>query len=256
MAVFTVVARGPAQQLTIHDGARVRVAAPVLPAPLYGNAYVSRQPPGTVMVMTTADDARLSLPLAGVNRIDVSRGRPRLAMGAAGAGIGLILGSVLGVRAGPNDPEGFGALTGLMAGAGTGILVGAVAGAAYAPERWRTVWQAAAVDTSFVLLLEPGARTRRFADGTIAVRGERDRRAGMLRGAAAIGGVAVVFGGIDMARGDLAGDEYASAIFGNALVGAGDRLFHRAARLAEAAGALNISAARPDRANTMATSQN
>jgi hypothetical protein len=72
------------------------------------------------------------------------------------------------------------------------------------------------------LRIDRDARAHAYAFPNIArleVRGGRDRRRGILRGALILGGIGVVFGGIDAAQGNLAGDEYAATIVTNALIG-------------------------------------
>lgn len=53
----------------------------------------------------------------------------------------------------------------------------------------------------------------------LEVRGARDHWRGARWGAGIVGGIALVFGGIDTARGELGGGEYAGTIVGNALIG-------------------------------------
>lgn len=55
---------------------------------------------------------------------------------------------------------------------------------------------------------------------SLEVRGGRDRRRGALIGAGVAAGIAVVFGGIDAARGELGVGEVGGIAVGNALVGA------------------------------------
>lgn len=59
-----------------------------------------------------------------------------------------------------------------------------------------------------------------FADiQRLEVRGGRDRRRGFMRGALILGGVGVVFGGIDLARGGISGGSYVETVVTNALIG-------------------------------------
>ncbi|MBA3890244.1 MAG: hypothetical protein H0X64_06915 [Gemmatimonadaceae bacterium] len=53
----------------------------------------------------------------------------------------------------------------------------------------------------------------------VEVRGPRDRKRGAVIGAGLLGGIAVVFGGIDVSKGSLATDEYIGAIAANAVIG-------------------------------------
>ena len=207
-------------QLTVSENARVRLQAARFPEPLFARV-VQRDSAGMFTVATPNDDARITLSLDAVDRMDVSLGRPRFTRALAGAGIGLLAGGLIGGKLGSDaDPEGWGGLIGMVGGASTGFTVGAIAGFAFAPERWRNIVIHTASDSSVQVAIREAAAIRRFPDGTVAVRGERNRRAGMTRGAAALGGLALVFGGIDVARDRLNGGEYISAIASNAAVGA------------------------------------
>lgn len=207
----------------IAEGARIKVTSPHLPETLFGAALLDARRPDVVFVSTPGEDARVTASLAAVERVEVSRGRQRVLWGLAGAGGGFLLGGVLGGAAGStaDDPEGWATLGGVVLGATTGLFIGAIAGTALAPERWRTVHlQSAPAPGAFTVELRDGARTKRFDDGIIAVRGERDRKKGMLRGAIAVGGLALVFGGIDTAQGELTGGEFVSGVASNAAFGA------------------------------------
>lgn len=208
----------PAQPtMPFTEGARVRVIAPMLPAPLYGRALRDRVNPDRFVVVTAGGDARVSMPLASASRIDVSQGRARAKTAQFGALVGF-LAAVL--DAGDGDVTQFSDdLEVMFAGVG-GALLGAGAGAAFAPERWRTVHTAVVANPSYDLVLADGAHTKHLGDGTLAVRGERNRRVGTTYGLLALGGIAAVFGGRDYARGDMGGSEYASAVISNAVIGA------------------------------------
>lgn len=54
----------------------------------------------------------------------------------------------------------------------------------------------------------------------LEVRGPRDRTRGAIIGGSILGGIAVVFGGIDVAKGSLGAGEYAGAVVGNTVIGA------------------------------------
>ena len=53
----------------------------------------------------------------------------------------------------------------------------------------------------------------------LEVRGGRDRRRGMTWGAGILGGVGLVFGGIDAANGTISGGDYVATVVTNALIG-------------------------------------
>lgn len=215
-----VAVAAPSQRIDhVAEGARVRITSPFLPAPLFGRV-TSRDPTtGALVVSTPGGHARVSVPLDAGQRVDVSRGRPRFASAAIGAGAGFLIGSAVGIDQAGDDPEGFAALAGLIAGGGTGLIFGAVLGYAYAPERWHRGSAGAGGGDSLHVTLSSGARVRRFADGTIAVKGERDRRRGIIRGAAILGGIGLVFGGIDASKGRISHGEYVGTIAGNTIIG-------------------------------------
>jgi hypothetical protein len=204
--------------LALPDGASVRVTAPVLPTRLYGQAILDRLNPDVLTISTPGDDARVVLPLASTSRIEVNRGRARAKGALIGATVGLLAGGAFGAKAGEGDP--IASLAGTAVFSGVGSVVGGVLGFAYAPERWRTVYSNTATDVAYGVTLSSGARIARLENGAIAVRGARNRRAGMMRGAMVLAGVGVVFGGIDKSRGNLSSGNYATAVIGNAVVGA------------------------------------
>lgn len=53
----------------------------------------------------------------------------------------------------------------------------------------------------------------------VEVRGAPDRRRGAVIGAGLLGGIAVVFGGLDYSRDSISGGELTGAIVGNAIIG-------------------------------------
>jgi hypothetical protein len=74
-----------------------------------------------------------------------------------------------------------------------------------------------------LVLVSDGAVSPRYPLATLSrleIRGGEDKRRGMLLGAGALGGIAVVFGGIDAAKGNISGGDLAGTIIGNALIGA------------------------------------
>lgn len=54
----------------------------------------------------------------------------------------------------------------------------------------------------------------------LEVRGPRDRKRGAIIGGGILGGIAVVFGGIDVSKGSLGAGEYVGTIVGNSVIGA------------------------------------
>lgn len=54
----------------------------------------------------------------------------------------------------------------------------------------------------------------------LEVRGPRDRKRGSIIGGSILGGIAVVFGGVDVSNGSLGAGEYVGTILGNTLIGA------------------------------------
>lgn len=199
--------------------ARVRLTAPGLPGRLYGRTETADS--GRVVVVTPEGAARIALPLSAIDKLDVSQGRPRLIGGVVGGAGGLLLGGLVGAQtgSGDSDPEGWGAFVGMLAGATAGLTAGAILGTAFVPERWRTVHEGAAVPGTCSVTLAADARTRSAGTDVVAVKGERDRRAGVRRGAIVLGGVAVVFGGIDAAGGNIGVGEWLGTIAGNAILG-------------------------------------
>lgn len=205
-------------RVPIEDGARVRITGPRLPAPLFGS--VSLRPSDTLVVTTRDEAARIIMTRAAATSIDVSRGRDRLRAAAAGAGIGLLAGGVLGAYLLPaNETDGFATLVGVVAGAATGLTTGALTGAAFATERWRTVHSAVPTNDVVSVTVRDGARVQRYADGTIAVIGEKDRKRGVVRGALVFAGFTMIVGGIDLAGDKISGSDYIGAVAGNAVVG-------------------------------------
>lgn len=54
----------------------------------------------------------------------------------------------------------------------------------------------------------------------LEVRGPRDRKRGSIIGGSILGGIAVVFGGVDVSKGSLGAGEYLGTIVGNTVIGA------------------------------------
>ena len=133
----------PAQETsTLTPGARVRVSAPDLhePGALIGTVVALR---GDTLFVRNADEggAGLPLPLARVERLEVSRGRRSRGTGAA---LGFLLGAAVGAAYGVAGHPGL-AHTDISEGgeiaiyAGVAGLLGAAIGTARGGERWERV---------------------------------------------------------------------------------------------------------------------
>lgn len=67
---------------------------------------------------------------------------------------------------------------------------------------------------------DAGTTTYRFDNiRRLEVRGGEDKRRGFVIGASILGGIGLVFGGIDYSKGELTRDDYFGAIVSNALIG-------------------------------------
>lgn len=143
---YSLVDCGPAGCL--QAGSRVRVTA-ALP-PLRGHvASVARLTQDTLYLADSG--ASLAVPLAGVKRLELSRGRTGarsvLGRAAAGALLGAVAGGVLGLcgsgGCGGRDEgygDGMGILVGVPVGAAAGALLGGLSGVGRADrEIWRRV---------------------------------------------------------------------------------------------------------------------
>jgi hypothetical protein len=124
--------------LGVSAGSRVRVVAPVVtPAPMVGRVAALT---ADSLLLTRAPGARLQIDSRYVQTLQVSAGRNRFAWALKGAGVGMLVGAVVGARAlGKGDQTGLVALAGFFVGAIVGTPVGAGVGAAVAPERWLPV---------------------------------------------------------------------------------------------------------------------
>ena len=96
LLVLAPVVAAHAQRVgPVAVGDRVRITSPALPAPLYGQV-TGGVGADTITVATAGDAARVTLPIAAIQRIDVSRGRHAARGAAAGVGIGAGIGLVAG----------------------------------------------------------------------------------------------------------------------------------------------------------------
>jgi len=216
--LMAIATASHAQRVTpVAEGSRIRVTAPQLPAPLFGRVLIRDRNTDVLVVTTPGADARVTLPLTAVQRIDVSSGRRRVAGAAVGAAVGILIGGAFGAAQAGDD--GIARTAGFLAGGFAGIVFGGPIGFVYAPERWHRGIVADALDDPIRVDLRAGARVKRFADDTVAVKGERDRKRGIIRGAIIVGGIGLIFGGIDARKGELSGQEYVGTVVGNTLLG-------------------------------------
>jgi hypothetical protein len=127
-----------AQQVaaTLPAGTTIRVTAPrALPERTTGAFQTARS---DTLWMQAGRSRQLVIPVATVERLEVSGGRSRLKWALIGAGTGALAGFVLGGMAGggEDDITGTGAAAGAIAGTAQGIVLGAIGGALLAPRRW------------------------------------------------------------------------------------------------------------------------
>jgi hypothetical protein len=127
-----------AQQVTatLPAGTTIRVTAPqALPERTTGAFQAARS---DTLWMQAGRSRELVIPVAAVERLEVSRGRARLKWALIGAGSGAVAGFILGGMAGggEDDITGTGAAAGAIAGTAQGIVLGAIGGALLAPRRW------------------------------------------------------------------------------------------------------------------------
>lgn len=145
IAITLAVSRAAlAQANVLTPGARVRVSAPS--HDLKKRVGVLRG--ATVDSLTVAFDGvsePLSMSLSAVSRLDVSTGRSRATGFGRGAGIGFLVGAVVGTLAavavqedGCDDCK-LAFLAFGVGGAGLGLIIGGVAGLAHPRDRWETV---------------------------------------------------------------------------------------------------------------------
>lgn len=125
----------------IEAGTRVRLWTDTTAAALKARMQTMDQQRLTIGVMQGNTERVLAL--RDLGRIDVSRGRNRLAWTAAGMLVGAAAG-VIASRVDNDEGDVAGGLVETAEGLGNtlaGALVGGVVGFILAPERWRTVWR-------------------------------------------------------------------------------------------------------------------
>ena len=126
-------------------GSRVRVTAPL---------YDMRGATGVVMRLTTDSitierdgwPRDVTLPVDRLSRLEVSTGKLRSHGFFRGAGLGLIIGALVGATFGgvqylssSDELRGLHIVAGGIVGAGAGLIVGGIVGVARPPDRWENV---------------------------------------------------------------------------------------------------------------------
>ncbi|HEU5174023.1 MAG TPA: hypothetical protein VFT96_04640 [Gemmatimonadaceae bacterium] len=120
---------------TLPAGTTIRVTAPQALTERTTGAFQAAR--SDSLWMHAGRSRQLVIPVAAVERLEVSKGRARLKWALIGAGSGALAGFVLGGMAGGKDDiTGTGAATGAIAGTAQGIVLGAIGGALLAPRRW------------------------------------------------------------------------------------------------------------------------
>ncbi|MBW3552818.1 MAG: hypothetical protein KY466_04875 [Gemmatimonadetes bacterium] len=260
LALIAGACPASAQIPEMPSGTRVRVtASSLVPRPIAGPLLARTD---DALTLGLPDQAvRLTIPMAAIEGLQESGGRPRLRYALNGAGVGaLAAGSLLALAGYAADPGGWGgplAIVGFVTGAAVGAPLGAGVGALVAPEQWAEAHTAALpapapggrlgleVDPGTPLRVTPaggrrfvapvrvradtlwaelaeGPRSYRLDEiGSLETRVGRNRRKGAAIGGAAIGGVALVFGGLDLVRDEIGAGELLAAVIGNAVIGAG-----------------------------------
>lgn len=146
--ILIVAALAPAALAaqTLQPGARVRVLAPSAADTLLTGTVVALDS-ASLLVAPAVDAEAVPIPLAGVERMEVSRGRAPSTL--AGAVVGTALGALVGyglatLATDPEDCEFVcGAVEAVSAATGgtLGLVMGALVGAGtpHGPERWHPV---------------------------------------------------------------------------------------------------------------------
>jgi hypothetical protein len=123
--------------LGVSAGSRVRLTAPsVSERPLVGRVDALT---ADSLALARGAGARLQIDTRHVEGLAVSAGRNRWGWAIRGAGLGFLVGGIVGAQAASGDQADFAGLVGLIAGVIVGTPLGAGIGAAAAPERWTPV---------------------------------------------------------------------------------------------------------------------
>ncbi len=135
----------PPSALPLIPGARVRVTAKTLVAPLVAN-FMQMRADTAVFIEEGSGRGIWSIATSDIVRIEVSDGekktnRPYVTRGAIYGGIGgAVVGFTFAAVASPSDSSRkYGRLTNLGIGAVAGAVVGGLIGSRFALERWRPV---------------------------------------------------------------------------------------------------------------------
>jgi hypothetical protein len=142
IAALLVCCAGPlsAQVDTLPAGARLRISFPTASAEARLVGRLERVTADSLTVRV-ADGGSRALPVNGIERVELSRGRSRALWTGAGVAAGAVAG-ILVTRAGNDEPEDIGGIGGVADGINNtliGALAGGVLGFLLAPERWRQV---------------------------------------------------------------------------------------------------------------------
>ena len=127
-------------RIPVPVGVRVRVSAP--PRIGWTTGTVAGSDSARIILRAAGGARPDTIPLGGVQALDVSRGRSRLRPGLVGALLGGIVGGTLGHLAVESYPAGYqssGDLLAPVAGFIGGALIGGTIGALTARERWERV---------------------------------------------------------------------------------------------------------------------
>jgi hypothetical protein len=146
LLAYLVVAAAPllAQptRVRLPAGVRVRVSAPPRPGWVVGTVALADSE--RIVLRSASDMPPDTVPLAAVQALEVSTGRPRLGRTFGGILLGAVIGGAVGaafdvaVDLGAEVDAPPGAVGGILGAVG-GALIGGAVGAATAPERWRRV---------------------------------------------------------------------------------------------------------------------
>jgi hypothetical protein len=125
----------------MSTGSRIRVTAPSLSTdPIIGRLL--HYSTDSLLLAAGDGEVRMRMPMSLVRTVEVSEGRDRSGWALKGAGVGLVVGILVGgASLAHDDPEGLATLAGGIAGGIVGAPLGAVVGALLAPERWAMGWR-------------------------------------------------------------------------------------------------------------------
>jgi hypothetical protein len=241
----------------VAAGTRVRILAPAHADQALTGRLVAAA--GDSLVLASSQGAATArIPLGAVQGVALSEGHDRVGSALRYGAIGALAGGVL-AAASFRDHDPLGGFVGFFAGAVIGLPIGGAVGAILAPERWHDVsagtpgagsgegaYRVAIARGTTVRMssrIAPDRRTTRDVDvvtgdtlsflarggdaaqvrlsdlARLEVRGGKDRRRGVLYGAAALGVVTAVAGGIDYAHDNISGGDLVGSTIGNMVLG-------------------------------------